>query len=85
MKKWYHVGFVVICAGVLAVLLSAPEVTTPLLPSNADHSDRKDFERCPSCHAPESDAPMPTDHLDKGGEPRPDRKKCYFCHRVEKD
>jgi hypothetical protein len=83
MKMWYHAAFVVICVGVVALLLAAPKVTTPLLPRNAEHENRKDFARCPTCHGSESDAPMPADHVFEGGEPRPDRVKCYFCHRVK--
>ena len=83
MRKWYHVGFVLICAAVLAILLNAPEVTTPLLPRDTDHSKRKEYERCPACHGPDSDAPMSADHFGEAGEPRLDHKKCYLCHRVQ--
>ena len=81
MKKWmYHAVFAVICLGVLAFLLRAPEVTTPRIPKDADHSDRKNYERCPTCHGAGSASPMPADHSDQG-QIRPDRVKCYFCHK----
>jgi hypothetical protein len=83
MKRWwYHLMFVAVCAAVLAFLLRAPEVTTPRIPSDADHRDRKDYARCPGCHGLGSAAPMPRDHV-TDGELRQDHVKCYFCHKLK--
>lgn len=83
MKKWYHFLFVAVCLAVLLFLLRAPEVTTPRLPRDANHEDRKQYERCPACHEAGSDVPMPDDHLAEDGVLRPDHAKCYFCHKPE--
>lgn len=83
MKKWYHLAFVGICAAVLVVLLRAPDVTTSRLPGDATHEDRRNYQRCPSCHGPGSEVPVPEDHLGAGEAIRPDHVKCYFCHKPQ--
>ncbi|GAB4272293.1 MAG: hypothetical protein Kow0092_27310 [Deferrisomatales bacterium] len=85
MKKWYHLAFLAVCAAVVLVLLRAPEVTTPRLPVDADHADRKDYPRCPTCHGADGERPMPDTgdhrHVDEQGTLRADYAKCYFCHK----
>ena len=86
MKKWrYHVLFVAVCLGVFLVLRAAPPVKTPRLPADAAHEHRKDYPRCPSCHGPDSSAPMPGTgshtHLSPDGSLRGNYQKCYFCHK----
>ena len=85
MKKWYHLLFVAICAGVLLVLLNAPEVTTPRLPANDTHADRKDYPSCPACHGMDADNAMPEDHYNSVGEVVQNHLKCYFCHKPQED
>ena len=86
MKKWYHLAFILVCATVVVVLLNAPEVTTPRLPDDANHADRKDYPRCPSCHgANAEEVPMPEDHFGSDGALRPDHLKCYFCHKPQEE
>jgi len=85
MKKWYHLLFVVLCAGVLVVLLNAPEVTTARLPGDATHADRKDYPRCPQCHGKDSESPMPETHFLTSGDLAPNHLKCYFCHKPQED
>ena len=85
MKKWYHLLFVTVCAVVLLVLLNAPEVTTPRLPADATHADRKDYPRCPGCHGSDADSAMPEDHLNSAGSAAPNHLKCYFCHKPQQD
>ena len=85
MKKWYHLLFVTVCAVVLLVLLNAPEVTTPRLPADSTHADRKDYPRCPECHGNNVDSAMPGSHLNSTGNVAPNHVKCYFCHKSQKD
>jgi hypothetical protein len=84
-KKWYHLIFVVVVGSVFLVLWRAPAVKTPRLPETPDHADRKQFERCPACHGPGSEKPMPNKgdrtHYDATGTLRADHLKCYFCHK----
>ena len=80
-KRWIHVLFVAVCAAVLIVLLRAPEITTPRLPADTDHADRKAYTNCPSCHGADSANPMTADHGTESTELRPDHVKCYFCHK----
>ncbi|MDW7712404.1 MAG: hypothetical protein SCH98_18210 [Deferrisomatales bacterium] len=87
MKKWYHLVFVGICVVVLGVLLSAPKVTTPRLPADANHQDPRNYARCPQCHGADSPVPMPTEgekvHFLPDGSLRTEFVKCYMCHRVQ--
>jgi len=83
-KKWLHVLFVAVCATVLVVLLRAPDIKTPRLPTDADHADSKAFAACPPCHGADSDVPMPDDHVSGGEGLRADHAKCYFCHKPRK-
>ncbi|MDF1553188.1 MAG: hypothetical protein P1P84_09010 [Deferrisomatales bacterium] len=85
MKKWYHLLFVAICAAVLLVLFSAPEVTTPRLPADATHADRKGYPACPGCHGSDAERAMPEDHLLSTGSVAPNHLKCYFCHKPQED
>lgn len=89
MKKWYNLAFLAICAIVLVVLLRAPPVSTPRLPQDDTHADRKDYPRCPTCHGPDSSVPMPHagehTHITEAGVLRPDYAKCYFCHKPQED
>ncbi|MBI5015134.1 MAG: hypothetical protein HZB55_06530 [Deltaproteobacteria bacterium] len=85
-RTWYHVLFVAVVAAVILVLWKAPPVTTPRLPRDADHADRRQYERCPSCHGAGSEKPMPKGgthaHFVEGGGVRGDYVKCYLCHRT---
>ena len=83
MKKWHHLVFAGVCATVLVVLLRAPDVTTSRLPKDTTHEDRRNYERCPACHGPGTDVPVPEDHVAAGGGIRPDHVKCYFCHKPQ--
>jgi hypothetical protein len=83
MKKWHHLVFAGVCATVLVVLLRAPDVTTSRLPKDATHEDRRSYERCPACHGPGTDVPVPEDHVAAAGGIRPDHVKCYFCHKPQ--
>ena len=85
MKKWYHVLFVAVCGLVLVVLLNAPEVTTPRLPADDTHADRKDYPRCPECHLGDVPGAMPEDHLTAAGGLASNHIKCYFCHKPQED
>lgn len=84
-NKWYHLAFIAILVTVFAVLKLAPPVKTPRLPETPDHADRKQFEKCPQCHGPGSEKPMPAkgdrNHYDAAGALRADHLKCYFCHK----
>ncbi|WP_025321843.1 hypothetical protein [Deferrisoma camini] len=80
-RRYVHVLFVLVCAGVLFVLFRAPPVSTPRLPPDATHANRKAYEACPSCHGRDSETAMPEDHLSPAGPVRPDHLKCYFCHK----
>jgi hypothetical protein len=86
-RKWYHLLFVAVVAAVLLTLWKAPPVTTPRLPKDADHAQRREYARCPSCHGPDSAKPMPREgshaHFVSGGELRGDYVKCYLCHRTK--
>jgi hypothetical protein len=84
VKKWYHVAFLALCAAVLLILWAAPPEKTSRLPADADHADRKDYARCPSCHGPESASPMPPDHVNEERLLRADHVKCYMCHKPAK-
>lgn len=83
MKMWYHLAFVAICTAVLLFLLNAPEVSTPRLPGDTIHQDRKDYPRCPSCHGPDTESAMPKDHFGAQDKIRSDHLKCYFCHKPQ--
>jgi len=87
-KKWFHLLFVLVIAAVLWFLYRAPQETTARVPSDADHADLKNFARCPSCHGPGSEKPMPTAgdkiHILPDGSLRGDFQKCYMCHKREK-
>lgn len=89
MKKWYNLAFLAICAVVLIVLFRAPPVSTPRLPDDAVHADRKDYPRCPTCHGPDAAVPMPREgdhrHITADGTLRPDYAKCYFCHKPQEE
>lgn len=85
MKKWMHLGFVGLCTAVLLVLWNAPEVSTPRLPRDDSHGDRKAYAGCPACHETGSGAPMTASHLGTDGNLRPDHQKCYFCHKPQDD
>ena len=84
-KKWYHLLFVGIVCAVVLVLWKAPPVSTPRLPADADHADRRDYPRCPGCHGPGSEKPMPREgshaHYVQDAGLRGDYVKCYLCHR----
>ena len=81
-----HVGFVVVCATVLVVLLNAPDIKTPRTPDNKTHENPKIFAGCTSCHLPGGDGPeVIPDHLSGQNKLRADHVKCYLCHKpVEK-
>lgn len=82
MKKyWYHLIFAAACLAVLAFLLRAPKATTPSIPNDADHRERREYTRCPTCHGRGSTSPMPEDHL-SNEKLRSDHVKCYFCHKT---
>ncbi len=83
MKKWMHVGFVGLCAAVLLVLWNAPEVSTPRLPRDDTHRDRKAYAGCPSCHGRGAGVAMTESHFGADGGLRPDHQKCYFCHKPD--
>lgn len=82
MKRYlWTVGFVVVCATVLVVLLKAPPVKTARIPDTPDHKEYKQYERCPACHLPGGKGPEAAkDHI-KNGNLLPDHVKCYMCHK----
>ncbi|GAB4247350.1 hypothetical protein [Deferrisoma sp.] len=82
-RRYVHLLFVLVCAGILFVLFRAPPVSTPRLPADATHADRKNYPACPGCHGPEAEAAMPEDHLGPDAQVRPDHLKCYFCHKPQ--
>jgi hypothetical protein len=81
-------SFAVMVLG-LAVVTFWPssQKQTPMLPRDADHADLKNYQRCPSCHGPSSERPMPVagdkTHVALDGRLRVDFQKCYLCHRSE--
>jgi hypothetical protein len=85
VKKWYHLAFLAVSALVLVVLLNAPKVTTPRLPADPTHATPREYARCPECHGPDSEQPMPLagdkPHVVPGGGIRPEFVKCYMCHK----
>jgi hypothetical protein len=85
MNMYRNLIFVVVCLGILAILLMAPEETTPRTPDNQVHVNPNQYENCTQCHLSGGDGPtMRADHLGKGGALRLDHTKCYMCHKPEK-
>ncbi len=80
-RTFYHVLFLALCAAVLVVLLRAPEVRTPRIPSDEIHAEPKQYKRCGRCHTDGEGPAMPPDHRTAPGEVRIDHLKCYFCHK----
>ncbi|UCF29969.1 MAG: hypothetical protein JSV26_07700 [bacterium] len=80
-KRWQSLIFVVVCVGILAFFLMAPESTTPRMPRDGDHGGRrKDPTPCLSCHPP---GVLPEDHTLEDGSVPTGKFKCYFCHKLE--
>jgi len=78
-KMLANVLFIVVGIAILVVLFDAPPETTKPLPHDQNHErfmpmNKKEAEQfCPSCHAPDQQAPLPANH------PPPNR--CLFCHK----
>ncbi len=79
-KKWQSIAFIATCAAVLIFFLLAPEGTTPRMPRDMNHADRKNFTGCLNCHKPDT---LPVDHVVEGGGPTEGKYKCYFCHKLD--
>ncbi len=75
----YNTIFIIVCAALLIFLLRAPEESTARIPFDDNHQrfysmGKKAAEKfCESCHYPEGDVPLPTDH--------PPKYRCLFCHK----
>ena len=72
--------FIIVCAGILIILLNAPEETTSPLPHDEIHNrffeieEKKEAEKyCLSCHDQNKEAPLPENH--------PPKFRCLFCHK----
>jgi cytochrome c553 len=72
--------FILVCAGILFVLLKAPEESTSRLPLDEVHRpfqsamEKKEAEKhCGRCHGPEGESPLPEGH--------PPPYRCLFCHK----
>jgi cytochrome c553 len=79
-RTWLNLCFLIICAGLVAFLLLAPEETTSPLPRDEIHQQfhqiqsKKEAEKgCVGCHETGGEAPLPDTH--------PDPYRCLFCHK----
>ncbi len=84
-KKLMNIGFVVLCAVILIVLLKAPPETTKKTPRDKTHENPREYQNCPTCHQSGAEGPkMKADHIDSAGNLKSDHVKCYMCHKEQR-